>query len=258
MGCYKDFNFDPIKKTCFKPIHDYQTRDPDLKVCDNDKNQKSDSSYCEKLNDESFLKSCHNDMKRLNRYNSCRNALCDNVQDSDWEDIGCHYIKLFRKDCLDEGVPLNDTWRSDYDICRLNRPCRQKNHHRDDNGDCIPNKCVCSNGLAVEDEECTQDGANQCKVCNWFGCQSCSNFYHLDKYHISDISDGRFNFYEAIEYCESKNMIIARILTKEDNMLMESALESPSVNSKSNTWIGAKKIPSSGISHADSFYWYSQ
>ena len=234
-GCNKNFKFDDVSKTCFKPINDLHTHASDLVVCENDMNLKSDNSYCEKIIDENFFRSCGNDIKRLQRYNSCRDALCDNVQDSDWEDIGCKFLKLFRQDCLEEGIPLDDTWRSEYEICSLDRPCREKNHHRDENDDCIPNKCVCPNGMAVEDEECTQHGANQCKVCNWFGCQSCSNFHHLDKYHIYD---DLLNFDEAIEYCENQDMIIARFLTIEDNMLMESALEWASVNSKANIWMG--------------------
>ena len=100
-GCYDNYKFDVIKKTCFKPKYDYQKYAADLPVCEkneNDMNMKSDQFHCEKIIDESFLESCDNDMKRAHRYNSCRNALCDNVQDSAWEDISCRFLKLFRKD----------------------------------------------------------------------------------------------------------------------------------------------------------------
>ena len=48
-GCYDNFKFNDVKKTCYKPKINVETYDPDLVVCENDMNMKSDNSYCEMI-----------------------------------------------------------------------------------------------------------------------------------------------------------------------------------------------------------------
>ena len=147
------------------------------------------------------------------------------------------------------------TWRTE-NFCFK---CTEKNHHRGEDGKCVPNKCICRYGHPVPDSECTSHGDEQ--------CDSCKYTHVLTKYkHFDAVA----NFFEARSICHDNNMVLAKVLSQKDSDDIQQLLMKVNhhkLNNKDLTYngdksyafyIGAESADGYLGSHADKFYWLNE